>query len=43
MAEKLDLKGMKKLDMVNTNMLIDTKYNERAKKGFFARLFSSKN
>jgi len=42
MAEKLELKEMKKLDMVNTNMLIDTKYNERAKKGFFARLFSSK-
>lgn len=39
-AEKINLKELKKLDMVNTNMLIDTKYNEKAKKGFFARLFS---
>jgi len=42
-AEKLDFNALKKLDIVNTNMLIDTKYNEKAKKGFFARLFSSKN
>lgn len=41
-AEKLNIKELKKLDIVNTNMLIDTKYNEKAKKGFFARLFSSK-
>jgi len=41
-AEKLELRELKKLDIVNTNMLIDTKYNEKAKKGFFARLFSSK-
>ena len=42
MAEKLNIKEFKKLDIVNTNMLIDTKYNEKAKKGFFARLFSFK-
>ena len=41
-AEKLNIRELKKLDIVNTNMLIDTKYNEKAKKGFFARLFSSK-
>ena len=41
-AEKLNIKELKKLDIVNTNMLIDSKYNEKAKKGFFARLFSSK-
>jgi len=41
-AEKLNIKELKKLDIVNTNMLIDTKYNEKAKKGFFARLFSLK-
>lgn len=40
MAEKLNIKDFKKLDIVNTNMLIDTKYNEKAKKSFFARLFS---
>lgn len=41
-AEKLDLKELKKLDIVNTNMLIDQKYIEKSKKGFFARLFSFK-
>jgi len=41
-AEKLEFRELKKLDIVNTNMLIDTKYNEKAKKGLFARLFSFK-
>ncbi len=41
-AEKLNIKELKKLDIVNTNMLIDTKYNEKSKKGFFAKLFSFK-
>ena len=41
-AEKLELKELKKLDIVNTNMLIDTKYNEKTKKSFLAKLFSFK-
>lgn len=41
-AEKLNLKELKKLDIVNTNMLIDQKYLEKSKKGFFARLLSFK-
>ena len=41
-AEKLDLKELKKLDIVNTNMLIDQKYIEQSKKSFFSRLFSFK-
>lgn len=42
LAEKLNIKELKKLDIVNTNMLIDTKYNEKAKKSFWSRLFSTK-
>lgn len=38
-AEKAELKGLKKLDIVNTNMLIDAKYSEKTKKGFFANIF----
>ncbi len=41
-AEKLDLNELKKLDIVNTNMLIDQKYIEKSKQGFFSRLFSFK-
>ena len=41
-AEKLNIKELKKLDLVNTNMLIDTKYNAKAKKGIFSKLFSFK-
>ena len=28
--------------MVNTNMLIDVKHNEKSKKGLFSRFFKSK-
>jgi len=41
-AEKLNITELKKMDIVNTNMLIDVKYSEREKKSFFARLFGSK-
>ena len=41
-AEKLELNELKKLDIVNTNMLIDQKYIEKSKQGFFSRLFSFK-
>ncbi len=41
-AEKLDLNELKKLDIVNTNMLIDQKYIEKNKGNFFSRLFSFK-
>ena len=40
-AEKLDIPELKKLDLIKTNMLIDSK-NTKTKKGLFSRLFSSK-
>lgn len=40
-GEKIDLKELAKLDIVNDNMLIDVKYNDK-KKGFFSRLFGKK-
>lgn len=39
-GEKLGLKELEKLDIVNDNMLIDVKYKKNAKKGLFGRLFS---
>lgn len=41
-GEKLGIKELEKLDMVNTNMLIDVKHNEKSKKGLFSRFFKSK-
>ena len=41
-AEKLNIVELKKMDIVNTNMLIDVKYSQKEKKGIFARLFGSK-
>ncbi len=38
---KLGLRELAKLDIVNDNMLIDVKYNDK-KKGFFSRLFGKK-
>ena len=40
-GEKIGLKELAKLDIVNANMLIDATYNEK-KKGFFSRLFGKK-
>lgn len=40
-GEKIGLKELAKLDIVNDNMLIDVKYNDK-KKGFFSRLFGKK-
>ncbi len=40
-GEKIGLKELAKLDIVNDNMLIDVKYNNK-KKGFFSRLFGKK-
>ncbi len=40
-GEKIELKDLSKLDIVNDNMLIDVKYNDK-KKGFFSRLFGKK-
>lgn len=40
-GEKIGLKDLSKLDIVNDNMLIDVKYNEK-KKSFFSRLFKKK-
>lgn len=40
-GEKIGLKDLAKLDIVNDNMLIDVKYNDK-KKGFFSRLFGKK-
>ena len=38
---QIGLKELAKLDIVNDNMLIDVKYNDK-KKGFFSRLFGKK-
>lgn len=40
-GDKVGLKELSKLDIVNDNMLIDVKYNDK-KKGFFSRLFGKK-
>ena len=40
-GEKIGLKELAKLDIVNDNMLIDVKYNDK-KKGFFSRVFGKK-
>lgn len=40
-GERLGLKELAKLDIVNDNMLIDVAYNEK-KKSFFSRLFGKK-
>lgn len=40
-GERLGLKELSKLDIVNDNMLIDVAYNTK-KKGFFSRLFGKK-
>lgn len=41
MGEKFELKELAKLDIVNDNMLIESKYNEKHR-SFFSRLFNKK-
>lgn len=41
-GEKLNIVELKKIDMVNTNMLIDTQHSQKAKRNIFSRLFKSK-